>query len=69
MSIPMSVIHMTNEIAETILFLFQMAILSIVHGYLDLGELSRYKNARTSEEQSTAKKLQSQSRPIPRKEI
>ena len=69
MSIPMSVIHMTNEIAETILFLFQMAILSIVHGYLDLGELSCYKNARTSEEQSTAKKLQSQSRPIPRKEI
>ena len=67
MIIPMSAIHMTIEIAETILFLFQMAILSNVHGRVDLGRLSYYRNARTSEEQSTAKKLQSQSWQMPRK--
>ena len=32
----MSAIHMAIEIAKTILFLFQMAILSNVHGRLEL---------------------------------
>jgi hypothetical protein len=67
--IPMSAIHMAIEIAETILFMFQMAILSSVHGRVNFGGLSYYRNARTTEEQSIAKKLQSQSRQMPRKNI
>ena len=65
----MSVIHMAIENAETILFLFQMAILSKVHGRVNMGGLSYYQNARTSEEQSRAKKLRSQSRQMSRKKI
>ena len=65
----MSAIHMAIENAETILFLFQMAILSKVHGRVDMGGLSYYQNARTSEEQSRAKKLRSQSRQMSRKKV
>ena len=46
----MFAIHMAIEIAETILFLFQMAILSKIHERLDLGGSSYYRNALTSEE-------------------
>jgi hypothetical protein len=65
----MFAIHMAIEIAETILFLFQMAILSNIHERIDLGGSSYYRNSLTSEEQLTVKNLQSQRRKISRKKI